>query len=224
MTIGSNIRKLRTSQGLTQDQLAERLFVTRQTVSNWERGASQPDLEQLEAIAAALGVEVMELLYGPKPKEGPSRKRLVGGGICFAVSVILWAVGKFWMLPIIEAWVKRNYQMGQLYFYELVYKGVVIFLLVFGTLLVASAVWNLTLKKNGKRVCLVIGLAFGLLWLASCGSFLAIVFAGWVPPFQDLFLTMLQLGLKPWGAVTEGLAVGFLFLALDRPKKKTEQE
>ena len=40
MTIGKNIRKLRTAAGLTQDQLAERLFVTRQTVSNWERGVS----------------------------------------------------------------------------------------------------------------------------------------------------------------------------------------
>ena len=35
MTIGNNIKKLRTAQGLTQDQLAERLFVTRQTVSSW---------------------------------------------------------------------------------------------------------------------------------------------------------------------------------------------
>ena len=41
MTIGSNIKKLRTGQGMTQDQLAEKLFVTRQTVSNWERGVSQ---------------------------------------------------------------------------------------------------------------------------------------------------------------------------------------
>ena len=40
MTIGTNIKKLRTSQGLTQDQLAEKLYVTRQTVSNWERGVS----------------------------------------------------------------------------------------------------------------------------------------------------------------------------------------
>ncbi len=40
MTIGTNIKKLRTSQGLTQDQLAEKLYVTRQTVSNWERGGS----------------------------------------------------------------------------------------------------------------------------------------------------------------------------------------
>lgn len=222
MTIGSNIKKLRTGQGLTQDQLAERLYVTRQTVSNWERGASQPDLAQLEAIAAALGVEVVELLYGPKPKEGPSRKRLLAGGTCLAVSFVMWAVGKFWMLPIIEAWVKRNYQMGQLYFYELIYKGLMVFLLVLGALLLASAVWNMSLKQQGRRGCLVIGLVFGLIWLTGWGSFLAIVFLGWVPPFQDLFLTMLQHGLKPWGGVTEGLAVGFLFLALDRPKKKTE--
>ena len=223
MTIGSNIKKLRTGQGLTQDQLAERLYVTRQTVSNWERGASQPDLAQLEAIAAALGVEVVELLYGPKPKEGPSRKRLLAGGTCLAVSVVMWAAGKFWMLPIIEAWVKRNYQMGQLYFYELIYKGLMVFLLVLGALFVASAVWNLSLKQQGRRVCLVIGLVFGLIWLTGWGSFLAIVFVGWVPPFQDLFLTMLQHGLKPWGGVTEGLAVGFLFLALNRPKKIIEQ-
>ena len=49
MTIGTNIKKLRTTAGLTQDQLAERLYVTRQTVSNWERGISRPDLDQLEA-------------------------------------------------------------------------------------------------------------------------------------------------------------------------------
>ena len=40
MTIGGTIKKLRTGQRLTQDQLAERLFVTRQTVSNWERGGA----------------------------------------------------------------------------------------------------------------------------------------------------------------------------------------
>lgn len=66
MTIGNNIKKLRTAQGLTQEQLAERLFVTRQTISSWERSASHPSLEQLEAIAAALGEDVMTLLYGPK--------------------------------------------------------------------------------------------------------------------------------------------------------------
>ena len=55
MTIGNNIKKLRTAQGLTQDQLAERLFVTRQTISSWERSASHPSLEQLEAPSRGLG-------------------------------------------------------------------------------------------------------------------------------------------------------------------------
>ena len=40
MTIGTNLKKLRTARGLTQDQLAEVLHVTRQAVSGWERGVS----------------------------------------------------------------------------------------------------------------------------------------------------------------------------------------
>ena len=76
MTIGGNLKKLRVAQGLTQDQLAEKLHVTRQAVSNWERNVSHPDLDQLEAIAAALGVEVTTLLYGPPQPYRPSRKRV----------------------------------------------------------------------------------------------------------------------------------------------------
>lgn len=55
MTIGSNLKKCRTAQGLTQEDLARRLHVTRQTVSSWERNNSHPDSDQLAAIAAALG-------------------------------------------------------------------------------------------------------------------------------------------------------------------------
>ena len=76
MTIGGNLKKLRVAQGLTQDQPEEKLHVTRQAVSNWERNVSHPDLGQLEAIAAALGVEVTTLLYGPPQPYRPSRKRV----------------------------------------------------------------------------------------------------------------------------------------------------
>ena len=42
--IGKNIRQLRTAKNMTQDELAEKLFVTRQTVSNYEPGKSRPDV------------------------------------------------------------------------------------------------------------------------------------------------------------------------------------
>lgn len=98
MTIGNNIKKLRVARGLTQDQLAERLFVTRQTVSSWERSASRPSLEQLEAIAAALGEDVMTLLYGPKPKYRPSRKRVILVVVLLALAATALELG-VWYRP-----------------------------------------------------------------------------------------------------------------------------
>ena len=85
MTIGKNIKRCRTGLGLTQDQLAERLYVTRQTVSSWERGASQPSVQQLEAIAEALETDPMTLLYGPRPRYRPCRRQV-------AVTVLLGLV------------------------------------------------------------------------------------------------------------------------------------
>ena len=107
MTIGNNIKKLRTAQGLTQDQLAERLFVTRQPISSWERTASHPSLEQLEAIAAALGEDVMTLLYGPKPKYRPSRKRVILVVVLLALAATALELGAV-VPPQVEGWVMRR--------------------------------------------------------------------------------------------------------------------
>ena len=52
--IGKNIRDLRIRENMTQDELAEKLHVTRQTVSNYETGRSRPDVDMLTHIAQAL--------------------------------------------------------------------------------------------------------------------------------------------------------------------------
>ena len=56
--IDKNIRKLRKERKLSQEQLAERLHVTRQAVSSWETGKNQPDIEMLEAIAKAFDTDL----------------------------------------------------------------------------------------------------------------------------------------------------------------------
>lgn len=61
--VSKNIKKLRTSAGMNQEQLAELLGVTRQTVSNWERGVSMPDMDSLERIALVFGTSVESLIY-----------------------------------------------------------------------------------------------------------------------------------------------------------------
>ena len=64
--LSENIRTLRKARGLSQQELAERLHVVRQTVSKWEQGLSVPDAAMLVQLAECLEVSVEELLGTPK--------------------------------------------------------------------------------------------------------------------------------------------------------------
>jgi len=74
--VGGFIAELRSEQGLTQQQLAERLHVTFQAVSRWETGRGTPDIENLEALSRELGVSVAELLSGVKIDEPVSSEEV----------------------------------------------------------------------------------------------------------------------------------------------------
>lgn len=80
--IMKNIKRLRQKRGLTQEELAGKLHVTRQAVSNWETGKNQPDIELLKSLAETLEVDVTELLYGPKPDEGRRRRLITAAALC----------------------------------------------------------------------------------------------------------------------------------------------
>ena len=62
MELGKNIVKIRKDNKLTQDNLAEKYFVTRQTISNWENGKSYPDLETLVKISDDFNISLDILL------------------------------------------------------------------------------------------------------------------------------------------------------------------
>lgn len=61
---GELIKKLRTEMGLTQQALAQQLFVSDKAVSKWERGSGMPDLPQLYNLAETFSVPVQVLLTG----------------------------------------------------------------------------------------------------------------------------------------------------------------
>ena len=62
MTIGKNIKRLRMSQGMTQEQLAERLHLSGQAVSKWENESALPDITLLPDLADCFGVTIDELM------------------------------------------------------------------------------------------------------------------------------------------------------------------
>ncbi len=62
--IGRKIRILRKTRGLTQEQLAEKLRITRATISNYEIGRRSPHIKELEEIAEVLGVNLEYFGFG----------------------------------------------------------------------------------------------------------------------------------------------------------------
>ena len=71
-----NLKALRKAKGLTQEELAARLHIVRQTVSKWEKGLSVPDAELLIRLAEALDTTVSRLLGAAIPEDEASRDRL----------------------------------------------------------------------------------------------------------------------------------------------------
>ena len=64
MEIGSQIKKLRNALGLSQEELAEKIYVTRQTISNWENEKSYPDIHSLLALSSIFEISLDQLIKG----------------------------------------------------------------------------------------------------------------------------------------------------------------
>lgn len=62
MDFGEKLKALRTERGLTQEQLAARLYVSRTAVSKWETGGGSPNLDSLQAVARLFDVSVDDFL------------------------------------------------------------------------------------------------------------------------------------------------------------------
>ena len=60
------ILQLRTQKGLSQDELAERILVTRQAVSRWENGETVPNTETLKLLSKEFDVSINTLLGAPR--------------------------------------------------------------------------------------------------------------------------------------------------------------
>ena len=64
MELNEQIKKYRTEMNLSQEQLAEKIYVTRQSVSNWENGKTYPDIHSLLLLSSLFGISLDQLVKG----------------------------------------------------------------------------------------------------------------------------------------------------------------
>ena len=105
MTLGEKIYKLRNERNLTQEQLAEKLGVTRQSISKWEGDLVKPEIEKLKAMAKLFEVSLDDLISDEAAEAKPAKTdrlerdvtiykfvSIITAGICLVMIVIMIAV------------------------------------------------------------------------------------------------------------------------------------
>ncbi len=123
MTLGNRLQRLRQRQGLSQDALAEKLGVSRQAVSKWERDEAVPEVEKLLRLSELYGVSLDELVKGDATQSAPQgesqaepaavqRERpvweesLQWGGLVGGGALLLWGLGEAALLLLLRGMVR----------------------------------------------------------------------------------------------------------------------
>ena len=113
MEFGERLKQAREKKGMTQQTLAERLFVTRQTVSRWENGVRYPDILTVRKLSEILEISLDDLLSQENPKqlverspvlENPAAGRLQTAGLLWESGIDTGYTPQtaevFWELPV----------------------------------------------------------------------------------------------------------------------------
>ena len=171
-----NLRRVRCQAGLTQQQLADRLHVTRQSVSSWELGRTEPDFETAGRLAEIFGTSVSSLLgEDEKPPYPRFQKRFVLGfavcaGLLLAVSGLELGLFAYWRKLLLH-----DYGVA---LYAALWKLFVPPLLWYASGLGAVcffAMWSpVRCGKQARLALLLAALALGLPVLALMAQYLAV--------------------------------------------------
>lgn len=100
MSLGDRIRKKRASLKLSQEYVADQLGVSRQAVSKWEQGKTEPNAKNLAELACLFEMPLSELVESEKPTETPeqTRKRILSKNLemitvgAYTGAVVLWTI------------------------------------------------------------------------------------------------------------------------------------
>lgn len=189
--IGKNIRDLRQSKSMTQDTLAEKLYVTRQTVSNYETGRTRPDVEMVVKIAEVLETDANTILYGiPAP---PERKAEIKK-LCLGAAALLVLLPLYVWLGDIADWYTSTMYVIWPKFLVGVFLTPAVFLLLGWTLMQSLGTFTKLspLFGNASRWARLSVYVFAALYLAIL---IPIVLGIWFPWHVPVFWQKLALAL-----------------------------
>lgn len=168
-SVGENIKNTRKKIGITQEELAEKLSVTRQAVSNWENGKTEPDITTLASIADIFGTSTDALIN----KNSVEKEKFIKINPRLLLSIILLVLSIVSVLVILSLKPIIATQDSPLVsiplFLNQIFKSFCIISGIYGALLFISMFRNIVIKNiKIKKILLLIGsIGFSIFIVAS---------------------------------------------------------
>ena len=163
--VGENIKNTRKKFGITQEELAEKINVTRQAVSNWENGKTEPDIETLTKIAQIFDISIDELVDGiPKGiTELRGKKTHLYIGIVFGLFYVISSLLMIILANPINEYYGRTYNAIISGFCVFIWKPFTVISAGIGICALISYITGYYLNNKKLRIVfLIIGILFSI--------------------------------------------------------------
>ena len=146
---------------MTQEELAEKMFVSRQTVSSWETDRNRPDVDTLISLAAVFETDVNDLIYGsPKSAYQKYQKRYIAAIAISVISLIIIGVIRGIILPNwIEARGRKMIVSPANVVFPLLSEAIILFIIGILNISVFSLWFDCKLRKTKITFIIVIIMA-----------------------------------------------------------------
>lgn len=161
MKFHENLQRLRKESGLSQEEVARQLFLSRQSVSKWENGGAEPGIENLKALAKLYSVTVDELVGNIDGEEASSAEDRQETGRAYLGLV---AVRIFFMLALLVFCAEYGYRAS-----DMAYAFPDLFLMLLAIWVPHPAMWTLLMFAQLAEA------VFGVAFLVTEGSFPALM-------------------------------------------------
>ena len=165
MTLGEKLKTLRASRGLSQEQLAAELNVSRQAVSKWECGDAAPDLDKLRAICAYFGVTTDYLIWENEedaPKAAVPEKERASRGRNEVFSNVL-------LLVLLLAGIAALWSSLRISFTRGAVVHIILAVAAIAAAILSTTIW----KQRGRVIALLIAATGAVLALSRLAAMLA---------------------------------------------------
>ncbi|MBQ7933169.1 MAG: helix-turn-helix domain-containing protein [Lachnospiraceae bacterium] len=152
---GENLKRIREEKGITQQTLADRLYVTRQAVSRWEGGSRYPDLMTAKKMAKYFGVSMDELVSDDDMQEVVEKATILDSPVANKVQLVMMTLA-FMCFVIMEIIEISNYTLPGVNYFSFVHtiRNLVI------TLVLGYGIYNTVRDKMNPKIASVLSVFY----------------------------------------------------------------